>query len=169
MLLAPLRKKFRLASDEDGSALVEFAASGILLALVLFGVMDTARALYIDNFVANGAREAVRYAMMRGATWKGTSCAAPGTEECDATADNVTSYLQSVAPAGVSTSANYLTVSTTWPGTTPSGAACSATGVNNSPGCVVRVNVTYSFAYLFPFMPKGALTLASTSAMAISQ
>lgn len=169
MLFAALRNKLPFLSDEDGSALVEFSASGILVTMLLLGVMDTARALYIDNFVANGAREAARYAMLRGVTWNGASCSNPQTRQCVATADNVASYLQSVAPPGVSTSPAYLTVSTTWPGTTPSGVSCSSTRVYNTPGCVVRVNVSYSFAYVFPFMPRGAIRLASSSAVAISQ
>jgi len=156
-------------STESGSALIEFAASATLLFIVMFGLMEVARALYVDNFVSNAAPEALRYVAVRGSTWNGTSCASTQTNECVATADNVNSYLASIAPQGVSTSANYLTVATTWPGTTPSGAACSTQGVKNAPGCMVQVKVQYSFRFILPFMPNGPLALSSTSATVISQ
>jgi hypothetical protein len=120
-------------------------------------------------FVSNGAREAVRYAMVRGATWSGTSCSTTAASACAATAASVTAHLDSLAPAGVSTSPTYLTVKTTWPGVTPSGASCSSTGVTNAPGCAVEGKVTYSFNFIVPFLPKNALFLSSTSAIAISQ
>ena len=161
------RKAF--GRSDSGSALIEFSASATLLMMVIFGTMETARALYVANFVSNAAPEAIRYAMVRGSTWSGTACSSTTTSECAATAANVSSYLTSLAPPGVSTSTDYLTIATTWPGTTPSGASCSAVGVKNAPGCIVRVNVTYSFSYIFPFMPKGSLPLSSTSAMVISQ
>jgi Flp pilus assembly protein TadG len=154
---------------ERGSALIEFSASATLLILVIFGVIETARALYVANFVSNAAPEAIRYAIVRGSTWNGAACTTTATAACTATADNVTSYLDGLAPMGVSTSSDYLTVTTTWPGTTPSGATCSAQGVKNAPGCVVRVNVNYAFNYIFPFMPRGPLSLSGTSAMVISQ
>ncbi len=163
------RNRKSLLSADDGSALIEFAASATLLFLVMFGLMEIARALYIDNFVSNAAPEALRYAAVRGSTWNGTSCTSTQTNECMATAANVTSYLAGIAPQGVSTSADYLTVGTTWPGTTPSGAACSTSGVKNAPGCMVQVKVQYSFSFLFSFMAKQPLTLSSTSATVISQ
>jgi Flp pilus assembly protein TadG len=160
-------KAFR--RSDCGSALVEFSASATLFILVMFGIMETARALYVANFVSNAAPEAIRYAMVRGSTWNGAACSEIWTRQCTATSANVSKYLDSLAPAGVSTSSSYLTVTTTWPGTTPSGASCSAQGVNNAPGCIVRVNITYSFSFLFPFMPNQPLSFSSSSAMAISQ
>jgi Flp pilus assembly protein TadG len=163
------RTRASFARSDAGSALIEFSASATLLMIVIFGIMEVARAFYVANFVSNAAPEALRYATVRGATWNGTPCTSTATTSCTATAGNVTTYLAGLAPAGVSTSANYFTVATTWPGTTPSGAACSAQGVNNAPGCIVQVNVRYSFRYIFPFMPNQALALSSTSAMVISQ
>jgi Flp pilus assembly protein TadG len=160
--------KNSLAAD-DGSALIEFAVSALLLFMVMFGLMEIARALYIDNFVSNAAPEALRYAAVRGSTWNGASCTSTQTNECMATATNVTSYLAGIAPQGVSTSVNYLTVATTWPGTTPSGAACSTSGLTNAPGCVVQVKVQYSFSFLFSFMSKQPFSLSSTSATVILQ
>jgi hypothetical protein len=58
-------------------------------------------------------------------------------------------------------------VSTTWPGTTASGANCGSG--TNSPGCVVNVQVSYSFNFVLPFLPKNAMVLSSSSTVPISQ
>jgi len=155
--------------SDRGSALVEFSVSAIFLFLVMFGLMEIARALYVANFISNAAPEAIRYAIVRGSTWNAAPCNSITTSQCTATAANVSSYLDSLAPIGVLTSSDYLTVATTWPGTTPSGASCSPQGVKNAPGCVVQVNVKYSFGFILPLMPNQNLALTSTSAMAISQ
>jgi Flp pilus assembly protein TadG len=169
MFLPENKKRMSFASDERGSALIEVAVSSVLLLTLMLGILDTSRALYVDNFVSNSAREAVRYAAVRGSTWSGTSCATATTSACMATAANVSIFTDGLAPAGVSTSPTYLTVTTQWPGTTPSGASCSTNGVNNAPGCVVRVAVSYSFSYILPFLPKNAMALTSTSTMVIAQ
>jgi Flp pilus assembly protein TadG len=135
--------------------------------MVIFGIMDMSRALYADHYVSEVSREATRYAMVRGSSWNNASCTNTSTFSCTATAANVTSFVQSITPMGLSPS--NLTVNTTWPGTTASGADCSAANVNNSPGCVVTVKVTYAYNFVLPFLPKSALSLTSTSSVVISQ
>ena len=158
----------RLISEEAGSSLVEFAASAILLFTMLFGIMDCARAMYVDHFVANAAREATRYAAVRGDTWDGTSCATPATFTCEATTANVTSFVQSIASAGIKT-AN-LTVTTTWTGNTANGSVCTNGGAaSNSPGCVVIVKVVYSFSFVLPFLPKTVYSIPATAQASIEQ
>ena len=51
---------------ERGSTLVEFALVLIVLMVMMFGIIDFARALYTYHFVANVAREGTRYAIVRG-------------------------------------------------------------------------------------------------------
>ena len=159
----------RTVFDEQGSTLVEFAVVLVVLLTFLFGIMDFARYLYTYHFVCNAAREATRYAIVRGSTSGSTACASATTFGCNATAANVTSYVQSITPRGISPSA--LTVTTTWPGTGPAGAAtaCDTTNGNNSPGCLVVVQVSYPFKFILPFLPKSTWGMTSTSQMAISQ
>jgi hypothetical protein len=73
-------------------------------------------------------------------------------------------------PPGIS-SGTPLSVTTTWPGTELAGSVttCSTTNGNNSPGCLVMVQVSYSFNYILPFLPSAALTLQSTSEVVILQ
>lgn len=132
---------------ERGSALVEFAAVFTVLFTFLFAIMDLSRALYTYHFVADAAREGTRYAMVRGST-----CTS-WTTACPAAASDIQTYLKNV-PAGINPAS--LTATTTW---TP----------NNSPGSVVQVQVQYSFQPIFPFIPKTALVMTSTSQVVISQ
>jgi Flp pilus assembly protein TadG len=165
--LARLRPSVQAAfADETGGTLVEFGVAVTLLLTVMLGVMDCSRALYFDHYVRYSADEAVRYAMVRGSTWNNTACTTTSTESCTATGANVTSFVKSITPIG---NANALTVTTTWTGKKPSGTACSGTNGNNSPGCVVQVQVSYNFSFVTPFMPRNVLNLTSSAAMAISE
>jgi Flp pilus assembly protein TadG len=155
-------------AQENGATLVEFAIASTILFMCIFGILDCSRALYADHFVRYGAEVAARYAMVRGATWKNASCTTPSTESCTATSANVTSLVASLTPLGLDAT-NNLSVTTTWTGTSPSGASCNSNGVNNSPGCVVQVQVSYSFNFILPLLPANALVLTSTSAVVIAQ
>jgi Flp pilus assembly protein TadG len=154
--------------SEEGGTLVEAAVSLTLLLMIIFGLMDCSRALYVDHYVRYTAEEAVRYAMVRGSTWNNTPCSTPATLDCTASAANIQAQVASVMPAGIDPG-NSLSVATTWSGLTPTGAACSVTNGANSPGCMVQVKVSYSFNFVLPFLPKNALVLTSSSASPISQ
>jgi Flp pilus assembly protein TadG len=167
-VLTRLRRCMTLLSAESGETLLEFALASTVLLMVIFGVMDCSRALYADHYVRYSAEEAARYAMVRGYTWKNAACTATSTESCTATAADVTSLVKSITPPGISND-SHLVVSTTWTGKNPAGASCGATTNLNLPGCVVQVQVSYTFSFVLPFLPKNALVLTSASAIAISQ
>ncbi len=154
-------------AEESGSSLIEFGVSITLLLLIIFGVMDCSRALYAYHFVSNAARDATRYAMVRGSSWNNASCTSAFSASCTAGSTDVTNYVKAMTPMGFS--ANQLLVNTTWPGTTVKGTDCSATNVNNTPGCVVNVQVSYTFNFVLPFLPKNSLLLSSTSKVVIAQ
>jgi Flp pilus assembly protein TadG len=161
------RVEARILREECGSELVEFALCGSLLLTILFGLMGCSLALYSYHYCAQMAREATRYASVRGSTWTGTTCATTTTYACAATAANITSFVTSITPLGF-TAAN-LSVATTWPGKTATGAVCNTANGTNSPGCIVTVKVTYTFSYSMPFMSQTPLTLSSTSNLIITQ
>jgi len=172
MILPAEVRRMRFYSDESGSSLVEAALSITLLLTFIFGVIDCGRALYAYHFASYAAREGTRYAMVRGSSWGSTTCANTTSLECNASAANVQSYIQSIAPLGIdSATPTPLSVATSWPGTAPTGIAdtCPTTTGYNSPGCVVSVKVSYSFNYVLPFLPKTTLLFTSTSKVAISQ
>src|ERR1700751_129670 len=54
--------------DERGATLVEFAFVLIIFMTILFGIVGFGHALYAYHFVSHPAREAARYAAVRGST-----------------------------------------------------------------------------------------------------
>jgi Flp pilus assembly protein TadG len=158
------------AASERGDGMIEFAISAVVLFTCIFGIIGCSQLLYAYHFTSYSAREATRYAMVRGSTWGSTNCATTTTAVCNATTANVQAYVQSIVPPGMN-AGTPLTVTTTWPGTELAGSAttCSTTNGNNSPGCLVMVQVSYSFNYLLPFLPTTALNLRSTSEVVILQ
>jgi Flp pilus assembly protein TadG len=165
-----IRALWQGAAGERGDEMIEFAIVAVVLFTCIFALLNCSLLLYTYHFAAYAAREATRYAMVRGSTWGSTGCASISTFACNATAANVVSYVQSIVPPGIS-SGTPLSVTTTWPGTELAGTVttCSTTNGNNSPGCLVIVQVSYSFNYFLPFLPASALALKSTSEVVILQ
>jgi Flp pilus assembly protein TadG len=154
--------------DERGDEMIEFAIASLVLFTCLLGIMGSSLLFYAYHFTSYAAREATRYAMVRGSTWGSIGCSSPTTMGCNATGANVTTFVQSIVTPGIS-GGSQLSVVTSWPGTGLAGsvATCSTTNGNNSPGCLVLVQVNYSFSYLLPFMPTTALALRSSSEVVI--
>lgn len=150
---------------ERGTELVEAAFSLFVFLLLLMGVMDFGRAVYAYHFVSSAARQGSRWASVRGSTCTGLSGG------CPATASNVQTYVQGLAPGGINSA--QVTVTTTWPKNPPN---CPATGASNAPLCDVNVLVSYNFSFIL--LPRkllpgaglpGTFTMSSTSDMIISQ
>lgn len=161
----------RLRSD-TGSTLVESALSITILLSLVIGMMEACLAVYSYHFISNAAREATRYAIVRGATWGTPPWSPAGTPlpcnsytsaGCTATASQIQDYVRSLAFPGID--ASQINATTTWY-YTPGGASGPA---YNNYGDYVQVQVTYTFPYTVPFIPKQSLTMSSTSEMVISQ
>ncbi len=154
-----LRRAFgtRVLSDADrnprrseaGVSTVEFAMTLSILLTMLFGLMELALALYSYNFISEAAREATRYAIVRG-----SSCSGFGSA-CPAAASDVQNYVVGLGYPGLDSS--LLTVSTTWP------------AGDNNPGHTVQVKVSYQFPLTIPFIPNRTINMSSTSQMTIQQ
>jgi Flp pilus assembly protein TadG len=152
-----LRKHPRPArASERGTTLLESAVMISVLLLMMFGIIGFGTALYTYHFVSNTAREATRWASVRG-----HSC----TGGCEASSGDVNTYVQSLS-TGIGLDPTKVTTTTTW--VAPPGNLAMCTSPPNSPGCVVKVQVQYSFQFLFPLLPSG-FTMQSTSQMVISQ
>jgi len=144
---------------QRGNALIEYAFTILIILTILFGIIDFGRALYTYHFISNAAREATRYASVRGAT-----CDNATITPCPVTAREIENYVKNV-PLGIDVtqlrpnpSANY---------ENPNGlAVCNVT--QNYPGCAIQVQVNYTFKFLFPLMPSN-FTMSSTSQMIISR
>jgi Flp pilus assembly protein TadG len=141
------------ATSEQGSELVEFALAITILLTLMFGIIGFAQAAYAYHFVSNVAREATRYASVRGSTCN------PLLPDCQATQPEISAYVKSLAPIGIN--ASQLTVTANW---LNPGGNCSGT---NSPGCAVQVNVQYAYSFL-AVLHLPPVTMTSTSQMVIS-
>ena len=173
------RKLFRLARDERGSEIAEFAVTASAMVLFLAGIFQSLLAIYAYHFTSYAAHRAARFAMVRGYTWSQggvpTSCSTSAPPqfstpyECTATATDIQNYVLSLATPGINR--NNLSINTTssyvWPGTTPGGSSTPC-AYPNSQGCLVKVTVSYSLNVL-PYIRGTTLKMAATSEKVIVQ
>ena len=139
--------------DEQGASLVEFGLCSSILFMTLFGIFALCGAMYSYIFVTEAARDASRYALVRGS-------ACTGFTDCGITSAQINTYVKSMGHPGINTS--NVAATAVWSGNNSPA---------NAPGNVVTVTVTYNFPMAIPFWPKSGSTihLSSTSQMAISQ
>ncbi len=156
--------------SEEGSTMLEFAFSAVILFVLLFGCIGLAMALYTYEVVNEYARDASRYAIVHGADCSippsyTTSCSI-GTGSTANTA--LKTYLNHQIFPGIN-GAN-LTVATTY-AMAPGGGQCTTYPATtcNGPGDQVTVTVTYPYLYRIPFIPQRSFTMHGTSTMIISQ
>jgi Flp pilus assembly protein TadG len=182
------RSALQHVKSERGSALLEFAVVVIIFLTFVFAIMDFSQALYAYHFVSNAAREATRYASVRGTTFAAAgACSNPLPVEynCEAATADITAYVQSLVPPGMAVSGKatascaapglrQLYVCINWPGTAPAGAkgACPANPAGGkNPGCLAEVQVQYLYVFTLPFVSKdvSSIPMTSTSEMIIEQ
>lgn len=165
------RRVRRGVRNEEGSQLVEFALTCGILMTFLIGLVQITLAVYAYHYISDAAREATRWAMVRGS-------ACVGLTGCGAGNSAIQTYVRNLGYPGI-TAAN-LTTTTTWytetidaTATPPTAvlASCGTTpgGGCDNPGNQVKVQVTYALPVNIPFVPHANLNITSTSAMVISQ
>jgi Flp pilus assembly protein TadG len=138
----------RLLKSECGTGLVEYAVIVVLFMSMLLGIADFSRALYAYHFVSSQAREAARYAMVRGCSTISTHCPSRASDS------DIQTFVKNV-PLGIDPAK----VTVPAPSWTP----------DRSPGSVVSVEVDYAFNFMFPFVSKSTLNFRSTSQMVVAQ
>jgi Flp pilus assembly protein TadG len=150
------------------------ALSCLILIPVVFGIIQLSIALYCYHYAADAAREATRWAIVRGSTCtlifgKGycSPTSAGGTGADGADIDHYVKALGYPYSSKVSTSTkwciNGAAVPATW-------TTCSTTqNGNNVPGNQVQVTVSYSYPLIIPFLKSNTLNLSSVSSMTIVQ
>jgi Flp pilus assembly protein TadG len=181
---SPSRTKFNPRSlrawksrlrGESGSSLIETALTLVILCVVLFGIIEMSLAAYSYHYVSDAAREATRYAIVRGYDWTNSTtgalnyCDTSGTYAsagCIASTSDIQSYVRNLGFPGIDS--NNLAVSSGC-ATTPGGTF--STGI--TPTCiaagVVQVTVSYPFTFGLPGMKAFSYNLSSSSQMVISQ
>jgi len=151
-------------SKARGSSLVEQSFIIVFLLTMMLGIIDCGRALYTYHFVSNVAREATRWASVRSTR----ACATGPITPCPADAGNIRStFTATMSSMGLDSSKITITPTYAAP---PSIGASSCPAVNNLAGCMVHIDVTYHYTFLFaPFISAPPITMSSSSEMLITQ
>lgn len=156
---------------DRGETLVEFAVSAVITLSLLLGIIDLSRAAYTYHFISYAAQQGARFAEVHGSAWPGACSSAnanyPDQLGCTASNTDITKYVQSLSPPGVTSSS--MTVTAAWPGKDISGSTTVCGTTTKYPGCLVTVTVSYQFNYMVPFLPTSAQTMSSTSQAVIQQ
>ena len=158
-------------TNDQGAAIVEMALVSSLLCAMLIGIFQISMTLYSYEFVTEAARDAARWAIVRGSQ---CSTNTKSLDHCGASSTDIQNYVNSLGfpyAGSLTASATWCNVSvnakgqTVW--TTP-----PCTGANagtNDPGNIVSVVVSISLPLNVPFLKKIPMTMTSTSNMTISQ
>ena len=131
---------------ERGGAAVEMALVTVIMLVTTFGIVEVGHGFYAYSTIANAARDATRYAIVRG------SACTSWASACPASAADVQNFVKSQTPPGIDPSR--MTVTTTW---VP----------NNNPGSAVKVTVQYRFSFVLAFIKVNDATISSSSQMVI--
>jgi len=155
----PIPVRRRGKSAQRGSAILEFAYTMVIAFVLIFAMIDFARALYSYHFISEAAREGTRFASVRGALCSNSA------NPCPAQPDDIVTFVKQLVPDGIDPTK--VNVNPQWP-----------VGGSNYPGRPVQVQVTYDFSFIFPFdfykLPPisflaNSIHMSSTSQMVISR
>jgi Flp pilus assembly protein TadG len=127
--------KLRGKTSLRGQATVEFALVLTILVLMIYGILEVSRLVFINTEVSNAAREAARYAAVT-----------PGATHTDLVAV-VDSKMALADPSSIQVCDS----------------ACLGNSNTLHTFNPVQVKVTYEWTTLVPFLQLGQLTLSSTA------
>ena len=169
-----IKNRIAKFTGDDGGSLVEMAICCMVLMPLMFGVIQFSLAFYAYHFVADAAREASRYAMVRG----GLSCnntpnlsnaCSTNGSSTGVTSAQIQTYVQQLGLP----MAGQLTASTTWYSYSADANGHATWAVCATPcpvpGNQVKVTVTDNFPLAIPYWKSLRVPITSTSTMVISQ
>ncbi len=156
----------------DGQGLVEFALIFPILALLVFGLVDFGRAIFIYSAVQDAAREGARYAIVHGSLAESLDkeCASGPGASCDPTGNNVATQSKKYS-FGLDPS--QLTAAACWGFGCTVSADCStasnALNASDTPLTPVTVDACYRFSTISgAFLPIGPLTLRAQATLTVN-
>ncbi|HUY81889.1 MAG TPA: TadE/TadG family type IV pilus assembly protein [Acidobacteriaceae bacterium] len=170
--------------NEEGSAIIETALSSLIILGLLFGMFESFFALYAYHFTSYAAREATRYASVRGSNCSGNEVTSMAGCPVTSSAD-VQSYIRNIGLPGLSS--NDVTANVTWhyrsntnspatwvscggnlTTTTTDSQGNTVTVACNEPGDRITVQVIYAMPLVIPFYKSIPLSMTSTSSLVIA-
>jgi Flp pilus assembly protein TadG len=122
-----------LLCSQRGSALVEFAITGLLFFALIFAIFEASRAIYHYNIIASVAREGTRFAAVRGSQSGRVASRA-----------DIQAFVRSRA-LGLDP-----TVNVNWSPT-------------NDPGAIIEVRVRHTFTTIVPLAGVPNMNMSSTA------
>ena len=137
-----MTQRTRMIRTKRGQAMVEAALTLIIFLTSVIGLIEFSRGVWTYNLVAHLSREGTRYAIVRG--------------KSNTTPATVADIKNAVQAKAIGLTASKLTTTVNW--YKPDG----TTG-DNTPGNDVKVNVSYAFSFMTPFVSRSNYTLKSTS------
>jgi hypothetical protein len=164
--------------SDRGQGLVEFALVLPIFLVMLFGLIDGGRYVYLNSVVSQAAREGARLATVE-ARWIGStdpSCGAVGGPTCPSSvtgpgglrAHVVAAANRMVAPFG-SVAAGNVFIRCTDPANVPTGAWTGVSCASNDADMVVSVRIVMTFNPLTPGLSGiDTITTAGAAAMVIN-
>lgn len=165
------------ARETRGQSLVEFALILPVFLLVLFGLIDAGRFVYMNSVLSQAAREGARVAAVE-AGWLGSSatgCDAANGPVCPANVaalkvDVAAAANRMVAPFGsISSSSVYISCDPI--GSAPTGSWTGATCASNATSVdVVSIRVLLTFTPITPIVSQilGSITTSGSATMVIN-
>jgi TadE-like protein len=158
-----------------GQGLVEFALVIPIFLLVLFGLIDVGRYVYLNSTLSQAAREGARLGSVE-VSYRGSTdpaCGAIGGPVCPANdtvlrADITAAANRMMSPFG---SVGSVQISCVQKGTTPPTGSWVGTVCNfNAPGSIISVRVTASFTPITPLISQifGTKSLSGSTSMDVN-
>jgi hypothetical protein len=148
----------RRGRQSRGQAIAEFALIAPIFLLLLFGIIEFGRYVYLAQILNNAAREGARYAIVHGSTSLCPSGPMPGgaTNSCDPAGDRIRAVVSSSA-IGVSS----ITQTLSWTDDygNPS---------DNARGHTFVISVRAQFGLLVPIVPIPPVTIEGASSLVIN-
>jgi Flp pilus assembly protein TadG len=127
----------RSLQSETGSALVEFAVTGLFFFMLLFSIIEAGRAIHHYTLIASAAREGTRWAAVRGRDSGRTT-----------TQGQVQNHVRGKAAGLNLPNAN---ISVTW------------NPVSMDPGATIQITVTHTFRTIVPIAKIGNVSMSTTA------
>lgn len=171
-----LRKHQRAARHRSlGQGLVEFALVIPVFLLILFGIVDMGRFVFLNSVLSQAAREAARVGAVE-ASWVASgdaACGATGGPVCPANVNTLRTDMAAGANRMMSPFASIPVANlyTSCDATTgPAGAWTTQTCVTRTTGSVVSVRVQVSFTPITPVIGQivGTLQTSASASMTVN-
>jgi Flp pilus assembly protein TadG len=162
----------RRRRNERGAALLEYAFIFMMFLTLMLGIGGFAHALFTYHQLNHAAKEATRYAAVRGSQCSNdSSCistnSASGITGPTTLAD-VQTFVQNITPVSIDktklvTSACGVSGQSACTSSGPevcTAAVGALAATSDYPGCTVSVTVSYPYNFIFPLLPSQTSTTA---------